>query len=151
MEPTDTQITVGWRERVDLPDWRVRGIRAKIDTGARTSAVHVDHIEEVEDGHLRFAVVVRQRPSVRLRWVTAPLVRESVVKPSSGVRQRRPVVLTTLSLGGVAAEIELSLVCRREMLCRMLVGRTALAGRYLVDASQTYLVSAARKGGGRTA
>lgn len=136
---------VGWRERVSLPSWGVRRVRAKIDTGARTSAIHVGEIEELEDGRLRFEVVTRERPNRRAVWVVAESVRESVVKPSSGERQSRPVVRTVMELGGIEREIDLSLVCRRGMLCRMLVGRNALGDRFVVDPERKYLVTPPRK------
>ncbi|MEM6459344.1 MAG: RimK/LysX family protein [Planctomycetota bacterium] len=124
---------VGWRERVRLPDWGVDRLMAKIDTGARTSSIHVAELEERGDGTARFEVVVRERPERRTVWVEAEVVRRTVVKPSSGDRQERPVVRTRLAMGGKVFPIEVTLVCRKGMLCRMLVGRTALAGRFLVD------------------
>ena len=133
------KTTVGWREMVDLPEWGVRRIRAKIDTGARTSAIHVAEIEELPQGRIRFEVVVRERPARKTVWVEADAVRESTVKPSSGQRQNRPVVRTTMRIDTVEHPIELSLVCRKGMLCRMLVGRTALGDDILVDPSQRYL------------
>ncbi|HUU84854.1 MAG TPA: RimK/LysX family protein [Phycisphaerae bacterium] len=140
-EHTGEKTVVGWREYVSLPDWEVGRVRAKIDTGARTSAIHVGEIQELEDGRIRFEVVMRERPSKRIVWVEATPVRNSRVKPSSGVRQSRRVVRTRLSLGGVEREIELSLVCRKGMLCRMLIGRTALADRFMVDPARRYVAS----------
>lgn len=138
--PTNDKVTVGWRERVGLPAWGIKRVRAKIDTGARTSAIHVAQIEELENGHIRFEVVIRERPTHKTVWIDAePVVRESTVKPSSGDLQQRPVVRTTMVLGGIEREIELSLVCRKGMLCRMLIGRTALDGVFLVDPSHKYL------------
>jgi len=145
-ETTDNKTTVGWRERVALPEWGIPRLRAKIDTGARTSAIHVAQIEELDNGHIRFEVVIRERPEHKTVWVDAvPVVRESTVKPSSGKRQQRPVVSTTMVLGGVEREVELSLVCRKGMLCRMLVGRTALDGAFVVDPSGKYLTSKPNK------
>lgn len=137
-------ITVGWRERVALPDFGIRHLKAKIDTGARTSALHVAAIEELPDqpGRIRFEIVARESRGghTRLtRWVEADLVREAVVKPSSGQRQRRPVIRARLKLAGRTTDVELTLVSRKGMLCRMLVGRTALvAGHYLVDPSRSF-------------
>ncbi len=132
---------VGWKEYAALPDWGVKRIRAKIDTGARTSAVHVSSWEMIDDDHVRFEIVVREKPTVRTRTAEAEIVRESKVKPSSGEVQRRPVVRTMLRLGDVAFEAELNLVERTGMTCRMLIGRTALADRFLVDSSRPYVVS----------
>jgi len=136
------KVTLGWREQVALPAWGIKQVRAKIDTGARTSAIHVAQIEELDNGLIRFEVVTRERPTRKTVWIdTEPVVRESTVKPSSGRRQYRPVVQTTIILGGVAREIELSLVCRKGMLCRMLIGRTALGGDFLVDPEHKYLTA----------
>ncbi|QKK08846.1 MAG: ATP-dependent zinc protease [Planctomycetota bacterium] len=133
--------TVGWRERVDLPDWGFRRVKAKIDTGARTSAIDVAQIEELPGGRIRFEVVSRVAPTRKTRWVEATPVRTSVVKPSSGEPQQRYVCLTRVRLGEVEREIEISLVCRAGMLCRMLLGRTALGGAVLVDPSQKYVLT----------
>lgn len=142
MTKTDhTLPTVGWRERVALPEWRIRGVRAKIDTGARTSAIHVATFEHLPNGRIRFEVVTRERPERRTKWIEADIVRESVVKPSSGKPQVRPVVRTTMAIGPLEFEAELGLVCRQGMLCRMLVGRRALAGLAVVDPSTRYLLS----------
>lgn len=145
-EPATLPI-VGWRERVDLPDWGLRRVRAKIDTGAKTSAIDVARIEHLGDDRVRFEVVARVTPQRRTRWVEAPLARTSRVKPSSGDPRERVVCVTRLRLGDLEQEIELGLVCRQGMLCRMLIGRTALAGHFLVDSSQKYLLTSPRARG----
>ncbi len=144
---------LGWRERVDLPEWGVRRILAKVDTGARTSSIHVEHIEEIGEGRVRFEVVVarvaRGRPE-RTVVVEADLLRTSSVRPSTGRVQRRPVVEALVRIGPVERRVELSLVSREHMLCRMLLGRSALAGSALVDPDRTYVASdGRRKGAGR--
>jgi len=131
---------VGWRERVTLPDWDVRRIKAKVDTGARTSAIHVGELKEMKDGRVRFEVVLREGPSSKSTWVTARPVRRTRVKSSSGHRQERWVFLTRIRIGEIEREAELTVVSRKGMLCRMLVGRTALAG-VLVDPRRIYLAS----------
>ncbi len=141
MEPGKPLTTIGWRETVALPDWRIARIRAKIDTGARTSAIHVAAIEELPGERVRFKVVLREKPARKTRWVEAPIARRTVVKPSSGDRQSRIVCSTRMVLGGVEREVEVSLVCRQGMLCRMLVGRRAIAGAFLVDASRKYIIT----------
>jgi hypothetical protein len=140
------RTVVGWREWVSLPDWGVKRIRAKIDTGARTSALHVDNLEVLADGLLSFDVVLDRRESPRtVRVVAAERVRTATVRPSSGVRQRRHVVETRLRIGPVDRPIEVSLVDRGEMLCRMLVGRSALGSEFVVSPDQRYLLSAWRR------
>lgn len=139
---------VGWRERVDLPDWGVKRILAKIDTGALTSSIHVEHLEEIGPDRVRFEVVVaratKTRPERTVR-VETDLVRTARVRPSTGKLQRRPVVEALVQIGPVQRRVELSLVSREKMLCRMLLGRTALAGCVLVDASQTYMLTDATR------
>ncbi|MFG0312574.1 MAG: ATP-dependent zinc protease, partial [Phycisphaerales bacterium] len=120
---------------------------AKIDTGAQTSAIHVEHLEVLDGSRVRFDVVVaratKKRPE-RTVSVETDLVRTARVRPSTGKLQRRPVVEALVQIGPVARRVELSLVSREHMLCRMLLGRTALAGSVLVDVSQTYLLTNAK-------
>jgi len=130
---------VGWREYVDLPDFNVRGVLAKIDTGARTSALHVDNIVELPGDRVRFDVVLSRKDPAQTVTTEADLVRTSKVKPSSGQKQHRLVVATTMRLGDVIKTIEVSLVSRHHMLCRMLVGRTALENDFLVDPARKYV------------
>jgi hypothetical protein len=135
------RVVMGWRERVDLPDWHVRSVRAKIDTGARTSAIHVAQFEHLPNARIRFEVVLRERPERRTRWVEADILRESVVKPSNGQLQVRPVVRAKLVIGPLELDAEVGLVCRQGMLCRMLVGRRAIEGLALVDPRRRYLLT----------
>ncbi len=137
-------IVIGWRERVAFPEWGIKGVRAKIDTGARTSSLHVGTIEPVQDEHIRFEVVVREKPEIRTIWCEAPIVRESVVKPVSNRTERRPVVRARIRIGPIERDIDVNLVCRRGMTCRMLVGRSALDG-LLVDPTQRRLLTPRRK------
>lgn len=134
-------LTIGWRERVDLPEWRIRGLRAKIDTGARTSAVDVAQFEHLDNDDIRFEIVIRLKPERKTKWVRATPIRTSVVKPSHGETQERPVCLTRVRIGAHEYGIELGLVCRKNMLCRMLIGREALKDRFVVDVSEKYLLS----------
>jgi hypothetical protein len=140
--PSETPLPIiGWRERVDFPDWGLRRVRAKIDTGARTSAIDVARIEDLPDGRIRFEVVSRATPTRKTQWVEATPVRSSSVKPSHGTTQQRHVCRTRIRVGDIEREIEVSLVCRAGMLCRMLLGRTALEGAVVVDPAKKYLLS----------
>jgi len=129
----DGKIVIGWSELVDLPEWHTRGLRAKIDTGARSSALHVDGLKLLPRQRLEFQVVLHRRHHDRRIRVTAPIARRARVRSSSGEYTLRYFVRTTLRLAGVEREIEISLVDRGDMVFRMLVGRTALAGGFLVD------------------
>jgi hypothetical protein len=133
------KIVVGWRESVALPDWHIPKLRAKIDTGAKTSALDVDQIELLDDNRVRFDVVLSNLHRRRRKWITADIVRSTVVRSSNGSRETRYVVATTLELGGLKRLAEFTLVRREDMLCRMLIGRSALAKHYLVNVARTYI------------
>jgi hypothetical protein len=139
-------LIAGWRELVELPAWGIDGLRAKLDTGARTSALHV--VSVIPDGHgaVTFDVVPRRRSDRRIP-ISAPIVRETRVRSSTGELTTRHVVRTRLRIGPFEREIELTLVDRAAMIHRMLVGREALVG-VAVDPSRRYLLTAppARKG-----
>jgi hypothetical protein len=124
---------IGWNEHVDLPDWHIRGLKAKIDTGARSSALHVDGLKVLPRRRLEFQVVLHRHHHDRRIHVVAPIARRSRVRSSTGEYSVRYFVVTRLRMAGIENEIEISLVDRSDMLFRMLVGRTALAGTYLVD------------------
>lgn len=135
------KTTIGWLEQIDLPEWGVYGLVAKIDTGARTSAIHVENIELLEnEGELKFDVVLTRKKPIETVHVRTSHVRQTVVKSSSGVRQTRYVVETLVRMGNVEKRIEITLVSRRRMIRRMLIGRTALEGTFVVDVSQTHLL-----------
>lgn len=120
-------LVVGWRERVALPAWGIRSLHAKLDTGARTSALDVAELR-VEGGQASFVVVVSRRTSARRVAVTAPVARVARVRSSNGATAARYVVRTTLRLGTIDREIEITLVDRGDMIHRMLIGRSALEG-----------------------
>lgn len=147
MTTSNQLIPIGWREQVELPDWGLRRIRAKIDTGARTCAIDVAQIEHLPDGRVRFKVVARTRPKRRTKWIEADAVRTTTVRSSTGQSQERVICLTRLVIGAVDQVVEISLVRRRGMLCRMLVGRRAIAGVFAVDVSHKFL--ATRRPGSR--
>ncbi|HEV8632062.1 MAG TPA: RimK/LysX family protein [Thermoanaerobaculia bacterium] len=135
--------TVGWREWVGLPELGIPAIKVKVDTGARSSALHAFDIVKREDATgtwVEFEVHPLQRNrrfTVRAR---APLVDERWVRSSSGKRTFRPVIATRLVLGELSWPIELTLVRRDLMGFRMLVGREALRRRLLVDPGRSFLL-----------
>lgn len=122
---------------MSLPQWGVEGVEAKVDTGARTSAVHVEDVKRLKGNRVFFHLVVsRKRPFVHVP-VKADVLRVTRVRSSSGHVQERFVVATEVRIGPVLKRVELSLVRRDKMLCRMLLGRTALDG-FLIDAGRRY-------------
>lgn len=139
VDPADLEV-VGWREYVSFPDFDIPRLLAKVDTGARTSAIHAEDIQVLGDGWVRFKLVI-DRESGEFKWQKAKLLRTSKVKPSSGRVQHRYVIETKIRLGSHQFKTEISLVSRGDMLCRMLVGRVSLRGRYLVDPNRRFVVS----------
>ncbi len=126
---------------MDLPRWGVRGLRAKVDTGARSSALHVERIRELPRGRVRFEVVLHRAKRDRRIEVEARVRRRARVRSSNGEFSTRIFVSTLLRLGPVEREIEISLVDRGRMIHRMLLGRTALAGRFLIDPAESSLLT----------
>ncbi len=137
--PEHPPATIGYREYAHLPDWGVQYVKAKADTGARSSAIDVAEIEDLPDNRVRFKVMLSRKNRERSVVVEAPIVRRAVVRTSMGHRDERYTVETTLRIGPVERVVEIGLVCRKNMICRMLLGRQALAGEFLVDPDRTYL------------
>ena len=137
--PVAPKGVIGWTEWVDLPDWGIPWLKAKVDTGARTSALHVDLVEDLGDGRVRFDVVLHRERRDRRVTVEADVLRRSRIRSSTGVWRRRYVVPARIRLGTVTKLIEVSLVARDKMLFRMLLGRSAFSGDFLIDASRQCL------------
>lgn len=132
---------IGWREYVDLPDWGGARVKAKADTGARSSAIDVANLEEIDGGRVRFEVVFdRSHPDERTE-VIAKITRRTHIRSSFGHRHDRLFVRTRIRIGDHEREAEIGLVCRKNMRCRMLLGRTFLEGHFLVDSGRTYVRS----------
>jgi hypothetical protein len=135
---------IGVAEYIDFPDWGVRRLRARVDTGARTSALHVENVRELPGGRVRFDVRLRKSdPSARAA-VTAKITRRALVRSSTGQVERRLFVRVWIVLGGREQRIEVGLVDRSAMLYRMLLGRSALEHRYVVDVTKRYALGQAR-------
>ncbi|TVQ30399.1 MAG: ATP-dependent zinc protease [Phycisphaeraceae bacterium] len=132
------KLVLGRREVVAIPEWGIRRVRAKVDTGARTSSIHVGRIEVIDD-RVHFDVMLSRKNPTKAVPVEAALARMASVRPSTGEAQSRPVVEVEIVIGSVRRRIELTLVCRRGMLCRMLLGRSAIEGDFLVDPSRKYI------------
>ncbi len=136
---------IGSAELVDFPDWGVTGLRAKVDTGARSSALHVENIHELPGGWVEFDVRLLRKNEQRRKRVRARVSRRGRVKPSSGETQARLFVKTRMRLGTVEREVEVSLVDRQRMIFRMLLGRTAVAPHFLVDPGRRYVLTKPKK------
>jgi hypothetical protein len=133
---------LGWREWVALADWDVAHLKAKVDTGARTSSLHAFDLEWFQRGDapwVRFEIHPWQRSTDDAVVAEAAVVSTRDVKSSSGAIDHRPVVRTDLTIGGVTVDAEVTLTRRDEMGFRMLVGREAIRNRFLVDPGTSYL------------
>lgn len=133
----------GWREWAGLPELGIPRIKAKLDTGARSSALHVVELEVLEgpEGPVaRFAVPPDQDDDDTLVHAEAPVVDRRRVRSSSGTAQLRPVIVTALDLGGRRWPIEVTLARRPRLRFRMLLGRQALRGRVRVDPGRSFLL-----------
>lgn len=132
---------IGWREWIGLPDLGIKLIKAKVDTGARSSSLHAYDIKKFDrDGKpwVRFKVHPVQRKSNEVVEVEAEVLAFRSVRSSSGKASVRPVILTNVELLGRVWPVELTLANRDEMGFRMLLGREAFRGRFLVDTSKSY-------------
>lgn len=133
---------IGWREWVSLPGLGIETVKAKVDTGARTSSLHAFAVQELRRGKhelVRFKLQPEQRSANHAVWAEAPLCDRRTVTPSSGHAELRPVIVTTIELLGERWEVELTLTRRDAMGFRMLLGRQAIRGRFLVDPGRSYL------------
>jgi hypothetical protein len=132
---------IGWREWVGLPDLGITTVKAKVDTGARSSSLHAYDLEEFEcDGQrlVRFKVHPIQRKTDQVVEAVAEVLEYRSVRSSSGKAALRPVIITNVALLGEMWSVELTLANRDEMGFRMLLGREAFRGRFLVDAGKSY-------------
>lgn len=124
-------MVIGWREWAELPEWQLT-LRVKADTGARTSAIDCSEIRELPEDRVRFTVRL-SRDEKKNVTLEAPIAIRKRVRSSSGVGHDRIFVETTLLLAGREKRILVSLTCRKRMIHRMLLGREALSGDFLVD------------------
>jgi hypothetical protein len=139
-------VLLGWREWLSLPELGIAAIKAKLDTGARTSSLHIDTLETFEsDGRtwLRFRVAATSRRHAPPIQCEAPAIGRRSVTDSGGHSSQRWFIRTHIDLGGIGFEAEINLTNRRNMLFPMLLGRSALARplpgkRFLLDPALSY-------------
>ncbi|MDG1989276.1 MAG: RimK/LysX family protein, partial [Acidimicrobiales bacterium] len=141
--PNKPPPALGWREWVGLPEHGLEWVKAKVDTGARTSSLHAAglHTFEVENREwVRFSIYPWQRSTTDAIQIEARVLDRRRVRSSSGTTERRPVVVLPVRMGNKIYDVEFTLTRRDEMGFRMLLGRQALRGRFLVDTGRSYLL-----------
>ncbi|WP_331344310.1 ATP-dependent zinc protease [Cellvibrio sp. UBA7661] len=134
---------VGWREWVGLPALGISAIKAKVDTGARTSALHAYYVTPFEkDGKpwVRFGLHPLQKDSLTCIECEAPVKDVRMVTDSGGHKEERVVIDTTLLINGMTFSMEVTLTDRENMRFRMLLGRSALKQGFLVDSGKSFLL-----------
>ena len=132
---------IGWREWVALPGLGIDSIKVKVDSGARSSSLHAFDLKTFErDGTqwVRFKVHPLQRSRAKIIAVESEVLEFRSVKSSSGIAKIRPVIITEVELLGEKWSVELTLASRDNMGFRMLLGREAFRGRFLVDGGKSY-------------
>jgi hypothetical protein len=147
LSPKPEKVVVGWREWIALPGLGIDAIKVKIDTGARSSSLHAFDIETFErDGApwVRFVVHPLQRDRDTTAHGEAPVLEFRHVRSSSGHISHRPVIRAEIKLDNRTWPIDLTLAPRDEMGFRMLLGREAVRGRFVVDPGRSYVVSQPR-------
>lgn len=137
-----TPTIIGFREWISLPKLALIAIKAKIDTGAKTSSLHAFDIKVVKRGgvpFVKFKVHPIQKNQDLIVLCSSPLVDRRIVTDSGGHKELRYVINTTIQMGGMKKIIELTLTNRETMKYRMLIGREALK-QFYIDPSQSYLL-----------
>lgn len=140
---TAEKTTIGWREWVHLPDLGLPNIKAKVDTGAKTCALHAFRVEPFErDGQpwVRFALHPNQDDNDTEIECEAPVADQREVTNSGGYTQLRYVIETRILAGPQEFTAQITLTNRDTMRFRMLLGRNAMEGRFVVDVDQDYLL-----------
>ena len=131
---------VGWRESVSLPLFKLIDLKAKIDTGAKTSALHADDIEFISVKGKKFVKFSIETIDGKKKYIKSKFLEEREIKSSTGQKTIRPVVKTKIRMGKSEFEIEITQINRDLMGFKMLIGREALNGRFLINPARSYLL-----------
>ena len=145
---SNEKMVLGWREWLGLPEIGLAEIKAKVDTGARTSCLHAFFVEPFERGGaqwVRFAIHPRQKDRGEEVRCEALVKDQRTVRDSGGHEEQRYVIETLITIGKREHRIEITLTDRDSMKFRFLLGRTAIRGHYLVDPERSYLQGKRKK------
>ncbi len=141
MSANPAKQIIGWREWVGLPDLGIDRVKAKIDTGARTSTMDAEVYELSEENGVvvaRFQVVFGGRKHLQEKMCSARVVENRNITNSGGQTEERVVILSSIKIGVLVKEIEITLTRRNDMVFRMLLGRTAIGDDFVVDVARSY-------------
>ncbi len=145
---SDEKLVLGWREWLSFPDLGIDRIKAKVDTGARTSCLHAFFVEPFEKGRkdwVRFGIHPRQGDTDEAVYCEAPLKDRRTVRDSGGHEELRYVIEAEVLIGPHRHTVEVTLTDRDSMKFRVLLGRTAIREHYVVDSGRSYVQSRRRK------
>ncbi len=144
MENTENnRLRVGWKEWASLPDLGIEALEVKVDTGAKTSAIHSFDVQPFEkDGvsYVRFGLHPDRHSFEQEIYCEAPVSDQRVVSDSGGHKEERYVITTPITLGDQTWPIEITLTSRENMAFRMLLGREAMRNRIVVYPESRYLL-----------
>jgi hypothetical protein len=145
MKPSNNKkrVAIGWREWLSLPALGIDHIKVKVDTGARTSAIHTDFIEPYDNNgasYVRFGLSNTACEKTTTVVCEAAILDNRVITNSSGEKERRYVINTQITLGDVTKDIEITLTNRSTMKFKMLLGRTALSNDFSVMPEKSYVM-----------
>ena len=146
-------LTLGWREWVNLPELGIDQIKAKVDTGARTSALHAFRVrvfQEDDKERVEFLIHPLQKDNETVVTCVADVLDRRTVTDSGGHKEERFVISTELKIGKFSWPIEVTLTARDDMLFRMLLGRTAIKNIARVDPARSYRVGKKKRKNGTT-
>lgn len=132
---------IGWREWLSLPDLKIKRIKAKVDTGARTSSLHAFDLKIIKKGekeYAHFIVHPEQDDNETIIKCKAEIIEYRKIKSSNGISEKRPVILTKVKVLEKNWPIEVTLTNRDEMGFRMLLGRASIKNKFLVDAGKSF-------------
>lgn len=138
------KLIVGWREYVDLPQLGIHKIKAKIDSGARTSCLHAfktEYFDKESQKWIRFWIHPIQKNQTEVIQCESPLIDRRMVRDSGGHEEYRDVIQTELQFGDLVWPIEMTITNRENMRFRMLLGRTAMHKKLMIDPSRSFLTS----------
>lgn len=148
IKPLKKLPVIGWREWVGLPELGIAKIKAKIDTGARTSALHAFSLRPfIEDGlhKIKFEIHPLQHNTDEIITCIADIVDKREVTDSGGHTEERYVIVTPLAMAGQLWPIEVTLTERENMLFRMLLGRSALRKHFVVNPARSFVTTRKKK------